>query len=89
MQDVDRVFSQGPSPPPTSSRHESSTPTPKSSTLTPGPSSKRPTLPKRAEKKELSNVLKRAFEDRQVGCEELTAKRIKAINVVKLEKIAP
>ena len=90
-QDLDRAFSWDPiPPPPNSSERKSLTPTPRSSTRTPTPSlsSMRPNLPKRSEKKDLSNVLKRAFEDKQAGLNELATKRIKASNEVKLERIA-
>ena len=64
LQGSDRAFSWDPSPLPNSSRRESSTPTPVSSTPTTGPSSTWPNLPNRSEKRDLSSVLKWAFEDR-------------------------
>ena len=67
-------------------RSESSTPRPSSST--PRPSSSTPSLPKCSEKRDLANIMKRAFEERQASRDEFASKKLKADTEVKLEKIA-
>lgn len=53
-----------------------------------GPRSSTPVLPKCKEKQDLANVMKRAFEERQAGCEETALKRVKADKDVGMENIA-